>query len=91
MKEEILEQLVADYLQREGYFPRHDIRFRPDPNHANFIQNEDSDHSDIGVLGIHSRRRGHDRIVAVTCKIWQAGFSPRSKIRQLERGKRIAG
>ena len=28
MKEDILEQLVDDYLQAKGYFTRHNINFR---------------------------------------------------------------
>ena len=31
MKEDILEQLVDDYLQTEGYFTRHNLKFKPDP------------------------------------------------------------
>ena len=29
MKEDILEQVVEDYLQLCGYFTRHHLRFRP--------------------------------------------------------------
>jgi hypothetical protein len=29
MKEDVLEQLVDDYLMHQGYFTRHNIRFKP--------------------------------------------------------------
>ncbi|WP_112875284.1 hypothetical protein [Paracoccus endophyticus] len=31
MKEDILEQIVAEYLSHRGYFVRHNVKFRPDP------------------------------------------------------------
>jgi hypothetical protein len=31
VKEDVLEQIVDDYLQAQGYFTRHNIKFRPDP------------------------------------------------------------
>ncbi len=34
MKEDILEQLVEDWLiSRNGYFVKHNLRYRPSPNH----------------------------------------------------------
>ena len=33
MKEDILEQIVDDYLQFKGYFTTHNVRFKPDPSH----------------------------------------------------------
>lgn len=34
MKEDILEQMVDEYLQHKGYFTRHNIKFRPAGDHA---------------------------------------------------------
>ena len=34
MKEDVLEQVVEDYLQSRGYFTRHNVRFKPAPDHA---------------------------------------------------------
>jgi hypothetical protein len=31
VKEDVLEQIVDDYLQFEGYFTIHNVRFRPRP------------------------------------------------------------
>ena len=91
MKEDILEQLVDEYLQHKRYFTRHNIRFRPDRGHPDFISNQDSVHSDIDVLGVNPLLQGHERVVAVNCKSWQGGFNPKSKITELEGDKIISG
>ena len=36
MKEDVLEQIVDDYLQHLGYFTQHNIRFRPRKDHPDF-------------------------------------------------------
>ncbi len=74
MKEDILEQLVDDYLQSRGYFTIHNIKFLPRKDHPNFERQRDSNHSDIDVLGIHPKLHGPDRVFAVSCKSWQSGF-----------------
>jgi hypothetical protein len=33
VKEDVLEQIVDDYLQFQGYFTTHNVRFRPRANH----------------------------------------------------------
>ncbi len=53
MKEDILEQLVDDYLQARGYFTRHNLKFLPRKDHLEFQSRNDSNHSDIDVLGFH--------------------------------------
>jgi hypothetical protein len=68
MKEDILEQLVDDYLQVRGYFTRHNLKFRPKAEHPEFIRNQDSNHSDIDVLGYNPLLCGPARIMAVSCK-----------------------
>ena len=76
MKEDILEQLVEDYFQRLGYFTRHNVKFRPKETHQEYKKKDDCVHSDIDVLGYNPLEHGAERVVAVTCKSWQSGFSP---------------
>ena len=87
MKEDILEQLVYDYLQHKGYFTRHNIKFRPsyelDPQ--NYDKSKDSVHSDIDVIGINPNLVGVDKVVVVTCKSWQSGFTPSQYITAIEK------
>lgn len=90
-KEDILEQLVEEYLLHQGYFVRHNIKFLPDPKHPDFVKNQDSNHSDIDVIGLHPKKRGVDRVVVVSCKSWQSGFNPKNEIRKIEEGKTSAG
>ena len=91
MKEDILEQLVDEYLQHKGYFTRHNIKFRPRPDHPDFIMNQDSNHSDIDVVGYNPNLSGPERVLAVSCKSWQGGFKPVSKISELENNKIVNG
>ena len=91
MKEDILEQLVDEYLQHKGYFTRHNIKFRPDKNHPEFDSRQDSVHSDIDVVGINPVLHGPDRVIAVSCKSWQGGFNPKSKITEIENNKIVSG
>lgn len=74
MKEDILEQVVGDYLKFKGYFTTHNVRFRPRENHPEYVASEDSVRSDVDVVGYHPRRTGVNRVVVVNCKAWQAGF-----------------
>ncbi len=90
-KEDILEQLVEEYLIHQGYFVRHNIKYLPDRNHPDFVTNQDSNHSDIDVLGINPHRSGVDRVVAVSCKSWQRGFNPRAELSAIQENKRIRG
>jgi len=91
MKEDILEQLVDDYLQSKGYFTRHNIKFRPDPRHRDFDSLQDSNHSDIDVIGIHPLKRGPARVCAVSCKSWQAGFNVQTKLTEIRENKKRSG
>ncbi len=79
-KEDILEQIVEEYLLHRGYFVRHNLKFRPLKNHPDFIKNQDSNHSDIDVIGYHPMMRGSKRVLVVSCKSWQGGFSPVSEL-----------
>ena len=91
MKEDILEQLVDDYLQAKGYFTRHNLKFRPSPDHRDFDKTQDSSHSDIDVLGVNPLLRGSRRVVAVSCKSWQSGFNVRSRIAEIDNNKIRSG
>ena len=51
MKEDVLEQIVDDYLQHRGFFTTHNIRFRPSQHHPDRVSEKDGVHSDIGVVG----------------------------------------
>lgn len=91
MKEDILEQLVDDYLQHKGYFTLHNIKFRPDSGHADYVKNQDSNHSDIDVLGINPTIIGPSRVLAISCKSWQSGLNPSQKISEIEQNKKVSG
>ena len=76
MKEDILEQMVDEYLMHQGYFTMHNVKFKPAPSHPEFVQRQDSVASDIDVIAIHPRREGTERAIVVSCKSWQEGFDP---------------
>lgn len=91
MKEDILEQLVEEYLQHRGYFTRHNDKFKPDPRRSDHVMASDAVHSDIDVLAINPRLRGADRVWAVSCKSWQGGFSPAWWMESFARGQKRSG
>jgi len=74
MKEDVLEQIVDDYLRMQGYFTTHNVRFNP-PRDQDYVSRTDSVPSDIDVVGLHPRRTGTERVMAVSCKSWQSGFA----------------
>ncbi|MCY3726284.1 MAG: hypothetical protein OXF95_06595 [Rhodobacteraceae bacterium] len=90
-KEDILEQIVEEYLLHNGYFVQHNLKFKPSENHPDFIKREDSNHSDIDVIGYQPRRRDEEKIIVVSCKSWQAGFNPASWINAIETNKEVNG
>jgi hypothetical protein len=91
MKEDILEQLVDEYLQHQGYFTRHNIKFKPDANHLEYNSQQDSVSSDIDVIGINPNLQGPERVMVVTCKSWQQGFRPHYWIKAIEQNKIVSG
>lgn len=91
MKEDILEQLVDDYLQAAGYFTRHNLKFRPRRDHPGFDVKQDSNHSDIDVLGLHPGRKGVERVWVVSCKSWQSGFDVAAKLDEITNNKIRSG
>lgn len=83
MKEDVLEQIVDDYLQHLGYFTQHNIRFRPREDHPDYDSEQDSVRSDVDVVGIDPKLSGRNRVMVVTCKSWQAGFNADSQLTKL--------
>ena len=90
-KEDILEQVVEEYLIHQGFFVQHNIKYLPRRDHSDFISSKDSNHSDIDVLGYHPKIEGAGKIVAVSCKSWQSGFSPAAEIDAIEKQKKLRG
>jgi hypothetical protein len=83
MKEDVLEQIVDDYLQFKGYFTTHNVRFKPRTDHPEWEGDQDRVPSDVDVVGLHPRRSGVERVMVVTCKSWQTGFNARRKLEEL--------
>jgi hypothetical protein len=75
-KEDILEQIVEEFLTHEGYFVRHNIKYRPE----NFRSNP----SDIDVLAVNPRLTGPERVKVVNVKSWQQGFDFRYRMKLIE-------
>lgn len=87
MKEDVLEQIVDDYLQFNGYFTTHNVRFRPRSKHPEYVAGQDLTPSDVDVVGYHPNLpSGVDRVVVVTCKAWQGGLNPTQELAALRRG-----
>ncbi|SSC25217.1 Hypothetical protein KLENKIAIHU_3841, partial [Klenkia terrae] len=87
VKEDVLEQVVEDYLQLNGYFTRHNLKFRPSKAFPGYSAHEHSVASDVDVIGIHPSLSGPDRVRVVSCKAWQAGFFPAGKLAELREEK----
>jgi hypothetical protein len=83
MKEDVLEQIVDDYLQFKGYFTTHNVRFKPDTAHPDYVADLDRVPSDVDVVALHPAHAGTERVMVVTCKSWQTGFNPRKKLTEL--------
>jgi hypothetical protein len=41
LKEDVLEQLLDDYLNFQGYFTTHNARFRPEAEHSDYVARRD--------------------------------------------------
>ncbi|QID17144.1 hypothetical protein G3580_05490 [Nitrogeniibacter mangrovi] len=90
-KEDILEQLVEEFLIHRDYFVRHNVKFLPRRDHPDFVSNQDSNHSDIDVIGFNPKLTGPDRVWAVSCKSWQSGLNPAQEIKNIQENKTIRG
>jgi hypothetical protein len=91
MKEDILEQLVDDYLKFNGFFTAHNVKFQPSATDPEYIRKDDCVASDVDVIGFHPKREGPGRVWVVSCKSWQSGFDPREKIAALDGNKVRSG
>lgn len=88
MKEDVLEQIVDDYLKFSGYFTTHNVGFRPRKDHPDYVSKQDSVHSDVDVVGLHPRKTGVEHVVVVSCKAWQGGFDASAKLAELRGDKK---
>jgi hypothetical protein len=88
MKEDVLEQIVDDYLQFDGFFTIHNVRFRPRKGHPEYRAADDSVSSDVDVVGYNPRKRGRARVVVVSCKSWQSGFDATAHLAELREEKK---
>lgn len=86
MKEDILEQLVDDYLQAKGYFTMHNIKFKPLPTADGFVAKDDRVASDVDVIGFNPTLEGAESVWVVSCESWQSGFNPTRFITDIEKG-----
>jgi Nuclease-related domain len=91
MKEDILEQIVDEYLMHRGYFTMHNVKFKPDRTHPEFVTKQDSVASDIDVIAVHPKLTGPERVIVVSCKSWQEGFDPLGFIKAIESNGKWAG
>lgn len=76
MTEDVLEQVVDDWLRRSGYFTRTNVRFGPVGGDDGYSSRAHNQRSDLDVLAVKPTQRGPARVLAVSCKAMQAGFSP---------------
>ena len=90
-KEDILEQLIEEYLTHKGYFVRHNIKYLPRKEHPDFVLNQDSNHSDIDVLAINPMLEGPNKVFAISCKSWQSGFNPSTELACIREKKKVRG
>lgn len=77
MTEDVLEQVVDDWLRRYGYFTRTNVRFGPQAGDEGYDSKSHNQQSDIDVVAVKpTAEEGPDRVWAISCKAMQVGFSP---------------
>lgn len=91
MKEDILEQIAADYLNLSGYFTQTNIKYRPDNTDPEWNGRQDGVRSDIDVVGLNPRLSPPRRVVAISCKSWQEGFCPQWEIDAIASNRKVSG
>ena len=91
MTEDVLEQVVDDYLRYEGYFTRSNVKFGPVAGDDGFSSREHNQHSDIDVLAVHPQKTGPASVLAVSCKAMQEGYSPIGWLNAASAGKTYRG
>jgi hypothetical protein len=88
VKEDVLEQVVDDFLNFGGYLTTHNVGFRPRTDHPEYVSSQDSVRSDVDVVGYHPKRSGIERVIVVSCKAWQSGFDATAKLAELRGEKK---
>jgi hypothetical protein len=83
MKEDILEQLVDDYLKFNGFFTVHNVKFQPAATDPDYIKRDDCVASDVDVIGFHPMREGAARVWVVSCKAGRRDSTLKRKLRPL--------
>ena len=91
MKEDILEQLVEDFLRGQGYFTTHNVKFRPDQDDYEYDKKVDSVYSDIDILAYNPILNSPNNVIVATCKSWQTGLRVGPAISAIEMDKNVAG
>ena len=92
MKEDILEQIAADYLNLTGYFTQTNIRYRPSKTDPEWNGKKDGVYSDIDIVGFNPLKSPPQRVVAVSCKSWQEGFWAQWEIEAIsDHGREFSG
>lgn len=82
---------MEEYFVHKGYFVQHNLKFRPREDHPDFIRNQDSNHSDIDVIGYHPLIEGERKVMVVSCKSWQEGFNPAVQLDAILKDKTRGG
>jgi hypothetical protein len=90
-KEDILEQIVEEYLTHKGYFVQRNIKYRPDTKDPDYDAKKDSVHSDIDVLAYNPLENGPKKVLAVNIKSWQGGFDFKAVLEQVTANKIVSG
>jgi hypothetical protein len=90
-KEDILEQIVEEYLIHRGYFVQRNIKYRPDKADLEYDSKKDSVSSDIDVLAFNPREKGSRRILAFSIKSYQSGFDFKGVIEKINSNGIING
>jgi hypothetical protein len=90
-KEDILEQIVEEYLVHKGYFVQRNVKYKPSKNDPDFDVQKDSVHSDIDVLAFNPCKDGFDRVLAVNIKSYQVGLDFRGVLKRIGSNGKING
>jgi hypothetical protein len=90
-KEDILEQIVEEYLIHQGYFIQRNIKYRPDRSDPEYLSKRDSVHSDIDVLAFNPCKPPDTQVLAFNIKSYQNGFDFEAVIKQIETNRVVRG
>ena len=85
MKEDVLEQIVDDYLKSKGFFTVHNVRFGHREEDDGYNAEQDNQPSDIDVLGFHPKEIPPGNVWVVSCKSWQPGLDVKNWVDTLNK------